>query len=295
MGYLTEKGIVPMLSRSRLRFFVFEQIGEKQWKLILTPLYAELFDSKLSDIITGQTSSWLQSRSGGTKLIIFDKLQAKDILRIEQFISDYKQFILLGKSCSIEPLFGNELDSIIALDYDFCNQRWGIRTNVGELKYQAKFKKDISSADTLSVKMSKALPRLPELTIRKSLRLTYVPTYTSRKYDLARYLTQTIAERLYNENPVLPTDMIVHPQLLKRIPKFRDLKIEEKIKMWEELYQNNGVLLGDSISGCDVVIIDDIYQSGVTLWSYARLLKSLGAASVHALVCEKTWSDHDNR
>jgi predicted amidophosphoribosyltransferase len=54
------------------------------------------------------------------------------------------------------------------------------------------------------------------------------------------------------------------------------------------------VSLSHPVSGYGVIVIDDLYQSGVTMWSYARLLKSAGAAEVLGLTCQKSIRDTDN-
>ena len=44
----------------------------------------------------------------------------------------------------------------------------------------------------------------------------------------------------------------------------------------------------------DVIIIDDLYQSGVSMWSYAKFLKSLGAKRVMGISAVKSLRDSDN-
>ena len=39
----------------------------------------------------------------------------------------------------------------------------------------------------------------------------------------------------------------------------------------------------------------ELYQSGTTLWSYAKNLKLAGATTVIGLVCVKTSRDTDNQ
>ncbi|HRI67091.1 MAG TPA: hypothetical protein PK156_22755 [Polyangium sp.] len=55
------------------------------------------------------------------------------------------------------------------------------------------------------------------------------------------------------------------------------------------------VRLSRPIMGANVIVLDDLYQSGVTLWSFARCLKLMGASSVHGVACVKSWRDTDNQ
>lgn len=41
-------------------------------------------------------------------------------------------------------------------------------------------------------------------------------------------------------------------------------------------------------------MVDDLYQSGATMWEYAKFLKSLGAICVFGIVCVKSLRDSDN-
>lgn len=63
---------------------------------------------------------------------------------------------------------------------------------------------------------------------------------------------------------------------------------------WEKIYNSGNVLLNGDIIGKNIVIVDDLYQSGVTMWQYARYLKSQGANQVWGLVCVKSLRDSDN-
>ena len=44
----------------------------------------------------------------------------------------------------------------------------------------------------------------------------------------------------------------------------------------------------------DIIIIDDLYQSGFTMWTVAQLLKKKGAKRVFGLACVKSLRDTDN-
>ena len=43
-----------------------------------------------------------------------------------------------------------------------------------------------------------------------------------------------------------------------------------------------------------VLIVDDLYQSGASMWTYAKYLKSMGANKVIGLVAVKSQRDSDN-
>ena len=43
-----------------------------------------------------------------------------------------------------------------------------------------------------------------------------------------------------------------------------------------------------------MLLVDDLYQSGTTMWTLARFLKDNGAKSVYGLACVKSWRDSNN-
>jgi predicted amidophosphoribosyltransferase len=74
----------------------------------------------------------------------------------------------------------------------------------------------------------------------------------------------------------------------------KGLGIEQKLAEWGRVYQEGGVVLPRSVKVLTLVVIDDLYQSGATLWTYARYLKSQGAAHVFGLPCVKALRDSDS-
>src|SRR5258708_4394663 len=56
--------------------------------------------------------------------------------------------------------------------------------------------------------------------------------------------------------------------------------VEKKIPIWQDLYNQGCVVLTEDVKGKLVVVIDDLYQSGATMWAYAEFLKSQGAVHV---------------
>ena len=76
----------------------------------------------------------------------------------------------------------------------------------------------------------------------------------------------------------------------------KELTVQEKIPEWEKLYSRTEcVVIHGEVNGRTLVVIDDLYQSGATMWCYARCLKQRGAKAVLGLVCVKSMRDTDNR
>ena len=80
-------------------------------------------------------------------------------------------------------------------------------------------------------------------------------------------------------------------------PQMKQLTIAQRVATWTSILQTPGAITLDvaTVHGHDVVVVDDLYQSGITMWAYARYLKSLGVRRVYGLVCVKSMKDTDNQ
>lgn len=70
---------------------------------------------------------------------------------------------------------------------------------------------------------------------------------------------------------------------------------EDRVKMWDEIYSANNIKFTEDPSKDPTIVVEDSYQSGATLWSYAKYLKQKGSPAVHAIACVKTMRDTDNK
>lgn len=105
---------------------------------------------------------------------------------------------------------------------------------------------------------------------------------------LSYNLVQKISSMLYNYN-------VFFLKCYK--PSFKNKTLNDKIDIWNEIYSDTSKFKFTGkvdIMDKDVIIIDDLYQSGVSMWSYAKFLKSLGAKRVMGISAVKSLRDSDN-
>ena len=76
---------------------------------------------------------------------------------------------------------------------------------------------------------------------------------------------------------------------IRETRRLQELSIEEKCNELRDAIK----IVGD-ISGRDIILVDDLYQSGFTMWTVAQLLKKKGAKKVLGLACVKSLRDTDN-
>jgi hypothetical protein len=290
--------IAPPSSRNRLDWAVFEQIGSSRWALRLLPYYAYLFDDREPGVSKKSVGGWQDSKSGRTKVRYFVDLSESDRLRINEFISDYKQFVVLGLNRSINEHFSDELVSCVACDFiaDSPEQLYkDIRTPTGHLFHQYKYERNRGVLDCIADVMIHCLWRLPYLDRTQKHSLSFIPPRPNKGIDLPRDLVETMAGRL-SESRLLPeADSILYPSLVIDKPEFKDLTWDRKHEVWRRIYSCGAVSMSGSVKGKRLIVIDDLYQSGNTIWSYAGYLKELGSAAVHGLVYVKTLRDTDNQ
>lgn len=161
--------------------------------------------------------------------------------------------------------------------------------------FEYKYRSNRGGIGSIAYRMAGAIHLLPELDVQQEHFFSYVPPKPNKLYDLPRDLADKLADRLADDNSLSISSTIIHPTLVIDKPKFKDLTCEKKIETWQNIYDRNGVCLSNPVKDRSVIVIDDLYQSGTTLWSYARFLKSQGATAIYGLVCVKTSSSTDNK
>jgi len=262
---------------------------------LLPPYYAALFEEKESSLMAKSNTGWRDSKSGKTKFAFFKGLTPTEVERIKRFIRDYEQLVILGLNKNIEPRFSKELESCLALDFNFESSKHATRTEIGELVYRAKYKGSKGAVQKIVQHMESAIKRVPGR--RRGLQscVSYIPPAPDKLYDLPRELTKLLAIKLEGTHLLRKETPLVRPVLEVDKPIFKELMVDRKVDTWRKIMSSGRIRLSGSIEGCAVYVIDDLYQSGTTMWSYAKYLKSCGAAAVFGLACVKTLRDTDNR
>lgn len=285
---------IPNSSRQVLDWSKFEQKENGSYSLNLLPFYAELFSYHHPYLMAKSNTGWRIAKSGKAKFAFFNTLSSGNIKIIEKFIADFKQLVVIGINKNIKPFFTNELDSCLALDYRFDFEK-DQPTVIGDLEKKAKYDGSNFAKNQLIEKLSKNISNLPLDKGDRAPILMYIPTTISDPSPLTRYLAEgvyaipTVQKLLSKNNP------IIHSVIHGEKEKMKDASIDEKIVAWEKLIDSDRIELVDSVDGENIIVIDDLYQSGCTLWSFAKFLKSKGANSVHGLVCVKSMRDTDNK
>jgi hypothetical protein len=105
----------------------------------------------------------------------------------------------------------------------------------------------------------------------------------AKAFDLPRYLAQNIASRWRRD------DLSAAVRTVVARPQMKNLRIEDK------LARLDGTIWVDSAAkGRNILLVDDLYQSGTSMNYVTMLLLEAGARRVYGLAVEKTCRNDDN-
>jgi hypothetical protein len=272
-------------SRSQLRSHLNEYENGAISLFVSSDTYPELFEMQFAVIVAKAPNGWRQKKMA---YLWFPEnaLDEDEINSINEWREKFEQYVLLGLNQHIEDFFADELDFCMALDFNI-DPAADRRTVYGEAEFQLKYRHSRAHFNVLKTALEDALDDLPiPQADRESVCLMTIPAPPDEQ-TIARQLAEGVAEA----SEIDFVDAVLH------CPKdpLKGVSVDEKIPIWQDLYDNDCVELAADVNGRVVVIIDDLYQSGSTMWMFAKFLKEQGAKHVLGLACVKSLRDTDNQ
>jgi hypothetical protein len=159
----------------------------------------------------------------------------------------------------------------------------GGRTDIGELEYLAKYKRDEEAIDGLTDLIVETVRRLPYY--KDVTAVTAVPPRPEKDFDLPKTLARRVAKALGKKNLTSSFSWNGRKRSLKAV------SIEEK---WDALSNADLKLDADLADSPRVLLLDDLYQSGTTMQFVAMHLQQAGAKEIYGLSIVKSRNDSDN-
>ena len=196
---------------------------------------------------------------------VYRYVNEEEFNRIAAFIDKYREVVFLRDT----------LEMSLALSINF-NAEDKTRTEVGEMEFLAKYRGDEKAADALAE--------------RCRVFLSNTPFYQSADYLLAmpstRGLPARVASRIVGFSGTVLTDKLSWRN------KEADLKNADNADK-VALLDKSGFVLSEDVDVKDkvVILLDDLYKSGVTMQYVAMKLKEAGASMVLGLSLVKSLSD----
>lgn len=179
------------------------------------------------------------------------------------------------------------LSCSIALDYNYTDNTSGTHTAIGQLEYDAKNDNDESAISALaelfcntinSLPFYKSSPLIAAVPARPGKTTPDLPTELARRIALERKLT----------------DLTPHFQYGGQKGQVKEMLQAQRWPAWEAAALTLTPEGAQSIEGQPVILIDDKYQSGVSVNFVAMILQQFGASEVYGLYAVKTLRDTDN-
>lgn len=282
--------IQPPTSRNTLQGESFEE-SETGYTLSLPPYYAEVFKNIEPDVFSKLKP--LEVGFQYNKSFWLTKPSIDECKRIERFIKMHKRIVIISINKNISPHFTNELDSCTALEYIYNFDKQD-KTHYGKMYNKAKYNQHEPSIKGLIDALSIVLRQLPYCTHVSEFFLTYVPPFSGKIFYLPKILVHGVASKINSSKDKLKCH-VLDTWLNINKPEFKRLTIQEKYETWQDLYKSHVSRQTDQTEWHPTIVIEDSYQSGTTIWSYAKYLKTLGSPEVHGLCCVKLMRDTDNQ
>lgn len=252
---------------------------------VFADTYPELFDASCGHITNSSPHGWKMSKSGKMKYLWFRSLDDDELEELNDWKEKFEQYVLLGLNQHIEDHFTDELDFCMALDFNYSPGEG--RTIYGEAEYQLKYQESRKHIKVLKDGLIEAIDDLPIPTAEcDNILVSYVPAQSG-----GCNVPRKLAKRVCKDTEL---------ELCKAVltcPKtgLKGVSVDQKIPIWQDLYDEGCVDLSMDVTDKTVVIVDDLYQSGATMWMFAKHLKSLGAKHVFGVPCVKSLRDTDNQ
>ncbi len=189
---------------------------------------------------------------------------------IQRWVDANRELVFLRDRLALSIALGEHMDAP------------GGRSEIGELEYRAKYHRDPSAIDALARKCETTIRRLAYY--RDATGVCAVPPSPEKSFDLPSRLAGTISERLGMRNL---TNTI---GWRSRKPSLKEVPFNEK---WDTLEQVD-LSCGRDVAGQKIILVDDLYQSGITMQYVAMKMIESGAEHVYGLALVKALRDTDN-
>jgi predicted amidophosphoribosyltransferase len=266
------------MSRLRLSWFNLTQKEGQDLclKIPICDVYSRIIDSAFPDI---EHIPW-QEDTKGTCYTFVKKITDDKRERLNDLLEVLTVILCLTVTEHLKPHFTDELNEAYALDFNFEQNIEPIRyTRAGDLAHRAKYSQDTAAARELAEMLGQVIQGHP--TFLRADIVAAVPARPSKTFHLPNALVSVLGELL---NRRLGLQVSV-----KEIAQLKTLTLDHKISALADAFA-----LNESVEGKTILLVDDLYQSGATLWSLAKFLKARGAREVYGLACVKSWRDTDN-
>jgi phosphoribosylpyrophosphate synthetase len=299
-------GTTTVYNRQRSAFWMrVNENDDGGYNFFIADAVMPVFQHHFSEVEEASPTGWKPAKNHTHNIWVppnrADKIDVEKVRRWAEFAGN--QCVWLSLSRHLQGRFsGTELECCVAGDFNFTTNdagKIGARSTLGEAEYRLKYHlKELSTEEKqqhIEVMVRALRGILAVLPLRIGSIWLGTPPAISRipsQTDSSR-IAQAFAKHIAEQHDLT----FIAPTLSVPKPKMKELSIDEKIDTWTAIYaQPNAVEIDlDSVRDKTIVVVDDLYQSGITMWAFAKYLKRLGARRVFGIVCVKSMKDSDNQ
>ena len=227
------------------------------------------FDNTIKKIFEHETGLRIYKTKKGTFWCPIEK--EDDYKKAENFKEKYSKVVFLR----------DNLDASIALSEHMLNAT--DRTEIGELEYKAKYKNCKNSLAILKNKISNFIESTH--LYKETNIICAVPPSINGNMNTPKKIAKQISD-LQNITDI--SDEVKWKQ--HKLKSLKEIDLEEKWNYLEEI----GMVINSDVTGKNIILIDDLYQSGTTLQFVAMKLKEKGCKKVFGISIVKSRKDTDN-
>jgi hypothetical protein len=257
-----------------------KELGDLQedWNLIFP--FQETFVPSFQEMCPSIDHLPFTSKSGKAHYTFLKNISDSEVEAVQNWLKSIQGYIALRDCLAIS----------FAINYDRVGGKPGnARTHVGNLRKRAKTYGKPATKDTHAAAdrlIESCLRTLGDLTCYDSTTciVAIPPSDPKKSFDLPQYLADGISKGLGK------SDKTEAVQTITARTASKDIVLEDKLSTVRGTIEVDSAAIQDEI----VLLIDDLYQSGVTMNYVAMLLLEAGAKKVFGLSCEKTCSNDDN-
>jgi hypothetical protein len=206
-------------------------------------------------------------------------------VRVQSLLDLFKSRVLLVRNPHLRQYFSDEISECFALDFNLEHDsetgEW-LYTHFGQLEHLAKEDRDPQAIQQLADALAAFCSAHP--TYGRADAIVAVPGNPGKPFHLPTDLCDLICRRTGKINgsawvrKVRPTE------------RLQGVALRDKLSTLD-----GAITVSPEVRGRRVVLLDDLYQSGSTMWSIARLARTAGAVDVLGLNCVKSCRDSDNK
>lgn len=224
------------------------------------------FGDSIGLLLKEQTGIVLRKSSKGK---YYKKLTQEEYEKVKSFVGSYANVVFLR----------DLLDASVALSLNF-ESDGETRTHIGQLEKSAKYDNDENAVEELAAVVDEFIGNNP-LYANADYLCAVPPTKTDEKN-----LPVKIIEKLKNFRGNNVSDSIVWTS---KTESLKNAEGADKL----EILKHSGLEIAEGVDfeGKDIVLLDDLYMSGITLQYVAMRLKEAGAGMVYGLCLVKSFGN----